>query len=129
MVFGRKPRFELADDGTVIARAGTQTNCGGIAAIRVRIGYRNAAGIGLSTLDGADWNGGEYGPHVPGSAMPAALRDAVFEGAARAYEESGLAGGLDFVIIDATVHPVDANVRMFRAAGQEAVSGWISQSK
>lgn len=47
VVFGREPRFELADDATVIARAGTQTNCGGIAEIRVWIDCRDAAGIGL----------------------------------------------------------------------------------
>lgn len=37
MSFGLKKRFELEEDGTIVARAGTQSNCGGIAEIRVRI--------------------------------------------------------------------------------------------
>jgi hypothetical protein len=45
MAFGSKKRFELEEDGTIVVRAGTQSNCGGIAATRVRITSVTKAGI------------------------------------------------------------------------------------
>ena len=125
MHFGQKPRFEIVDDGTIIARAGTQTNSGGIAAIHVRINSKNTSGISLSAFGGKDWKGGEYGPHVPGANMPPLLRNAVYEGARSAYEYSALKSGLEFELIDAFVHIVDGNQRMFHAAGEEAILGWV----
>ncbi len=127
VVLGYTSHFAMADDGTITARAGSQLNCAGIARIRARITGGDRPGIRLLASEAADWEGGEYGSHVPGSAMPSFCREAVYEGAKGAYAESGLAGGIEIELIDALVHPVDANRRVFRAAGAAAVLGWIER--
>lgn len=124
MHFGLKKRFELEEDGTIVARAGTQTNCGGIAAIRVRITLVAIAGIEFSPL-GEECNGEEVDGIVPATRMPAVYKTAVFKGAQKAYKESGLSEGIQFVLIDALVHPVDANERRFMEVGKSAITGWI----
>lgn len=61
--------------------------------------------------------------------MPAVYRAAVFRGAQKAYEESGLSQGIQFVLIDALVHPVDANERRFMEVGNSAITGWIKHRR
>ena len=124
MHFGLKKRFELEEDGTIVARAGTQTNCGGIAAIRARITPVAIAGIEFSPL-GEECNGEEVDGIVPGARVPAVYKTAVFKGAQEAYKESGLSEGIQFTLIDALVHLVDANERRFMEVGKSAITGWI----
>jgi hypothetical protein len=124
MNFGSRKRFELEEDGTIVARAGTQLNCGGIAAIRVRITPVTEAGIEFFPLE-EDCNGEEFGPVVSATAILAVYRAAVFKGAQEAYEESDLAEGIQFVLIDALVHEIDANERRFMDVGKSAIIGWI----
>ncbi|MBE9182172.1 hypothetical protein IQ268_26760 [Oculatella sp. LEGE 06141] len=124
MTFGSKKRFKLEEDGTIVARAGTQSNCGGIAAIRVRITPVTKAGIEFFSLE-EECNGEGFGLMVPATAMPAVYKAAVFRGAQQAYDESDLSEGIEFVLIDALVHPVDANERKFMEAGSSAIIGWI----
>jgi len=127
MNFGAARRFELEEDGTIVARAGTQSNCGGIAAIRVRITPITKAGIEFFPLE-EECNGEEYDLIVPATAMPAVYRAAVFRGAQEAYEESGLSEGIQFVLIDALVHAVDGNERKFMEVGKSAVINWMKSS-
>jgi hypothetical protein len=37
MRFDQRPRFEVLENGHVVARAGSQLNCGGIAAVAVQL--------------------------------------------------------------------------------------------
>ena len=73
--FSDAARFEVLSDGTVYARAGVQTNCGGIAGIHVRI-LLNPSGVVTfvaATVDKPHEDG--YGGTVPGGAVPAPCRD------------------------------------------------------
>lgn len=123
--FSNAPRFEHLADGTYYARAGTQTNCGGIAGIHVRIHPIAAPTIVCSVSDHTGEHDAGYGCAVPGSAMHAEYRDAVFAGAREALESTGCAVGVAFQLIDALVHTVDASPSMFKLAGSEAVIGWL----
>jgi hypothetical protein len=125
MHFGAQKRFELEEDGTIVARAGTQTNCAGIAAIRVRITLIARAGIDFLPLE--EECNGEADGVVPGTAIPAVYRAAIFKGAQKAYEESGLPEGIQFALIEALVHPVDANERKFMEVGRLAITGWLER--
>ncbi|MBW4456303.1 MAG: hypothetical protein KME55_28400 [Nostoc indistinguendum CM1-VF10] len=127
MNFRAKKRFELEEDGTIVVRAGTQTNCGGIAAIRVRITPITKPGIEFFPLE-EECNGEEY-DMVPATAMPAVYRAAVFRGAQKAYEESGLSEGIQFVLIDALVHGIDAREGRFMEVGESAIINWIKHRR
>ena len=124
--FNGASRFKLLEDGTVSVRAGVQTNCGGIAAIRVKITPLISKEI---LFEVSERGGGEhqdgYGVDVPASSIPAVFRDAVFEGAKQAFEEGGFEVGINFELMSATVHLVDASERRFRQAGHRAVRGWL----
>lgn len=123
MTFKSKKRFELEEDGTVVARVGTQSNCGGVAVIRARITPVTKTGIEFFLLE-EECNGEEFDLIVPATAMPAVYRVAIFRGARKAYEESGLSEGIQFGLIDALVHPVDANEQKFMEVGKLAIIGW-----
>jgi hypothetical protein len=60
--------------------------------------------------------------------MPAVFRVAVFRGAQEAYKESGLSEGIQFTLIEALVHPVDASERKFIEVGKTAVACWINEN-
>jgi hypothetical protein len=62
---------------------------------------------------------------VSATAMSAVYRAAVFRGAQKAYEESDLSEGIQFVLIDALIRAVDANERKFMEVGKSAIIGWI----
>jgi len=49
----QKPRFEIKEDGTIVSRMGTQTNCGGIASIRVRLARTTGTGITFCACSGS----------------------------------------------------------------------------
>ena len=124
MAFSDAPRLEVLADGTFYARAGVQTNCAGVAGAHVRITPGTCGGITFRPAGGAP--GAEsYGPAVPGAAVPAALRDALFRGAREIFETRAPGVGLCFELIDALVHPVDANESRFFAAGVTAMEGWL----
>jgi hypothetical protein len=123
----QKPRFEIKDDGTIVSRMGTQTNCGGIASIRARLARTSGTGITFCATQKPDWEGGKFGALVPGSAMPSSMREAVFEGAQAAYQRLGLNEGFLFELIEALVHPVDARDSKFRLAGEQAFTRWLEQ--
>jgi hypothetical protein len=125
--FGDLPRFEWMEDGTVCARCGTQTNCAGIAETRVRIAADAAPGLTLApSCGGEDQN--RIGRHVPDEDVPQRLREAVFSGARDEYHARGLSTGLRFELLEALVHPVDANKRMFYLAARQALAGWLDRS-
>lgn len=125
MHFGLQPRFEIEADGTIVARAGTQTNCAGIAAIRVRITPIAVPGLVCLPLGAECDRAATDGMVVPGVAVPAVYRAAVFQGAGTAYAELGLTEGIQFELVDALVHAVDANERKFVEVGKSAVVGWV----
>jgi hypothetical protein len=45
MEYIQKSGFRLAEDGTILAKYGTQTNCAGIAQIQVLVEYANDSKI------------------------------------------------------------------------------------
>ena len=124
MGFGDLKRFELLSDGTVYARAGVQTNSGGIAGIHVRI-EPNLQGSQDFSVTVAEWKDKDNFGAVPGSAVPGDLRIAVFAGARSALEDLRAPIALSFELIDALVHPVDGNPRRFKEAGSRAMTGWL----
>lgn len=122
--FGARPRFEQLSDGVVRAREGTQTNCGGIAQITAYMFDEDAPGLTVSfEPDGIE-------PlsqlQVPGRRIPAELQAVIVSGAQEAHAEVGPDRGLEVCVISAVVHPVDANLRVFRACARRLVRGWLS---
>jgi hypothetical protein len=129
MNFGLKKRFEIQEDGTIVARAGVQTNCSGIAAVRIRITSTEDTGIVFS-LSQKEFNNERLGDLVvSGKAIPEAYKTAVFKGAQDAYEESGLSKGVQFELIEALVHPIDARELRFMEVGKTAVNGWVEHRR
>ena len=124
MTFSDAARLEVLADGTFYVRAGVQTNCAGLAGAHVRVTLAARGGITFRPAVGAP--GGEgYGPAVPGTDVPAAFRDALFRGARQIYEARAPGLCLCLELIDAMVHPVDANESKFFEAGVMAMEGWL----
>ena len=117
--------FKLLADGTVYARNGVQTNCGGIAKIHVRITLNSTRGITLLPTVEASKHDEGYGIAVPGADMPVFFRQAVFKGAQEAFEQSNPDIGICFELLDAFVHMVDGKDSRFQAAGWIAMAGWL----
>ena len=118
--------FCISKDGTIYVQAGVQTNCAGFAGIHVRISPNTTGEILFHT---ADSEGGEhidgYGFRVPGASIPECFRDAIFEGAAKAFEKSEIKIGVVFELLDAIVHEIDATESRFKQAGYVAVERWF----
>lgn len=125
MHFGQSPRFELRDDGTIVARAGTQLNCAGIARIHVRISTTPAHELVLLPEHDPNWQGERYGSAIPGSAVPRVFLEAVFRGVAAAFERREVKFGVRYELLDALVHDVDANERRFTEVGYSSMANWI----
>jgi hypothetical protein len=125
MHFGQAPRFEILADGTIIARAGTQTNCGGIAKIHIRITARSDGMLTFGPDFDVSWTGDRYGSAVPGCAVPEEYRQAIFRGARSAFDHCDARIGAHFELIDALVHPVDARESRFGQAAFQAMKGWL----
>lgn len=120
-----RPRFEPLEDGTVRTRAGTQQNCGGIADIRVRI--TPTASSGIECLIANDTPGEQLDSDidVPAHEVEPELLEAACNGAAQAWEASGLTQGLRVELLSLWVHPVDARPDKFWRTGATAVLGWL----
>ncbi|HEY8461965.1 MAG TPA: hypothetical protein VIM99_16370 [Blastocatellia bacterium] len=125
MSFGLAPRFEFRPDGTIVARAGTQTNCGGIALLHIRISPNPSNALTFGPDFDPAWEGDRYGGEVPGRAIPDHYRQAAFKGALDAFNAFDTVSGAHFEILDALVHAVDANLWKFREAGYRAMEGWL----
>jgi hypothetical protein len=123
--FSNAARFEVLADGTIYARAGVQTNCGGIAGIHVRIMPNPSGEVAFTAAEGGHPHDGGYGLAVPGWVVPAPYREAIYSGARQALDEHGASVGVSFELLDAFVHPVDANTAKFRQAGWSAMHGWL----
>jgi hypothetical protein len=123
--FSGHSQFNLLAGGTIVSRNGVQTNCGGIAKIHVRITLNSVKGITfqVSNQNGEHHEG--YGIAVPGAAVPVYFREAVFNGAQEAFEQSNLDMGVCFELLDAFVHMVDARESRFQVAGWVAMTGWL----
>ena len=123
--FSDAPRFEQLPDGTYYARAGVQTNCGGIAGIHVRISPAPAGQLELSVSahDGEHDDG--FGFAVPGAAVPPVFRNAILQGAREAFEREGPQLGASLELIDALVHMIDARESKFWLAGYTAMESWL----
>lgn len=119
--------FGFLPDGTILARNGTQANCGGIAKIHVRISLNSAKGITFRASDHDGEHDEGYGMAVPGAYVPVEFREAVFKGAQDVFEESTRNSGVCFELLDAFVHMVDARESRFEAAGKIAVREWLKQ--
>ena len=121
--FGARPRFEMFADGSIVVRAGTQTNCGGIAEARVFIVEHGGDGLECVVARG------QATPAMRGAisatSVPSEYREAMFAGARDAYARRAVTFGICVELLEALVHPVDANERRFREAGASAVDGWL----
>jgi hypothetical protein len=125
MHFGQAPRFEVQPDGTIVARAGTQTNCAGIARLHIRISPNTSSVLTCGPAFDQAWEGDRYGSEVPGRAIPEEYRQAAFKGALDAFNAFEIGSGAHFEILDALVHEVDAHGVKFREAGYRAMEGWL----
>ena len=123
--FGCFSWLTLLSDGTIYARAGTKTTCGGIAGIHVRITPSESGITEFTATEGEGWEGDEYGSEVPGSVVPEPYREAVYAGARQALEDLRPGLAVRFELIDALVHLVDARTSRFRTAGCTAMTGWL----
>ncbi len=124
--FDKKQRFKILDDGLIYASAGVQTNCGGIAAIIVKIENQESRELIFNVENNDVWNGDPEGAFdVPGGRLNTAYKNAVFEGAAEAASTAGNNNGFIFTLIEALVHPVDSRASKFKEAGHRAAKGWL----
>ena len=123
-MFASKPHFEILPDGTFYARHGVQTNCAGIAAVHLRIELNSS---GCLTIQMSDSTASTYDSYaaVPGSAVPKNLTDAFFRGVQIAFDEHANGIGASVELIDALVHPVDANPGEFTVVGITAMNRWL----
>jgi len=130
VTFDTKQRFKLLDDGLIYASAGVQTNCGGIAAIIVKIEKLESGELIFNVEDNDGWDGDtNCARYVPGNRLNAYYKNAVFEGAKLAASAPGNNTGFIFTLVEALVHPVDANTEKFKEAGYRAVKGWLEMKK
>lgn len=123
--FGREPWFELLPDGTVYARAGTQTNCGGIASIHALITVSPSGVTEFTVAEDKRSGSDEYGFAVPGAAVPESYREAIYAAVREALEDLRPGLAVRFELIDALVHEVDARTSKFGVAGYSAMAGWL----
>jgi hypothetical protein len=123
--FSNAPRFEARPDGTIYARAGVQTNCGGIAGILVRIQVNPAGSVVFTPSGDSPPVDEQYGSPVRGVNVPREYRNAVYRGAREALAYRGLTIGVTFELIEALVHEVDARESKFFMAGCTAMAGWL----
>jgi len=62
---------------------------------------------------------------VAGAKVPVYFRDYIFAGAKEAFEELENKKGIDFELVNALVHPIDAREIKFQIAGRLAVTFWF----
>jgi hypothetical protein len=113
------------NDGTMIVRAGTQTNCGGIAQVHVRIEKSSNSNINFIPELSSFSSESEYGLSVPGAKVPIQFLSALYKGAEKAYRDSGYNEGLCYELLEALVHRTDATEAKFTAVGEISIFGWI----
>ncbi len=123
MKYIQESGFELAEDGTILAKYGTQTNCGGIAQIQVSIEYTNNSKIEFLSSQ-AKIESQDNDNIVAGYDMPEYLKSAIFFGAEDIYLKNTSSKGIKFTLIKALVHPIDANKLVFMYAGKIALAAW-----
>ena len=87
-------------------KVGTQTNCGGFTIIKVQL-KRIAAG-NVEFINRASDVSDHYW-------------QAIQRGAKKALAEKQAKGAVQFTLINALVHPTDANERVFMQAGYKAI--------
>jgi hypothetical protein len=118
-------RFQVLEDGTIVARAGTQNNCAGIAQIHVKIIATSDGCITFGLEFDPTWPGEPFGVDVPGCAIPEEYRQAIFHGATAAFDQYNAGVGVHYEIISAWIHLVDARENKFYEAGFHSLKGWL----
>jgi len=125
-----KPIFSLEPDGSIIVRVGTQSNCAGLAIIRVQITTQPEPGI--TTALAAETTETEPSSFlnslfIPSYLIPLEYQEATFWGARQAYEEFNLSPerGINFLLISGIVHPIDVRIPKFQDAGYLAIRSWL----
>lgn len=116
---------KLLDDGNVYVRFGTQTNCGGLVVIVVKITENDSDEIRFFTTDFECEHEDRYGMLVAGAKVPVYFRESIFAGAKESFENSKMKKGIDFELVNAMVHQIDANERKFFGAGRIALDFWF----
>jgi hypothetical protein len=116
---------KFLEDGTILARAGTQTNCGGLAVIGVNITENEMGILRFFTSDFECEHEDGYGMKVAGAKVPVYFREYIFAGAKEAFVELVIKKGIDFELVNALVHQIDARESKFQIAGRLAVTFWF----
>lgn len=132
-----KPSFSPEPDGSIVVRAGTQSNCAGIAIIRVQITPQPEPGLttalAAETIEKVATEPSSFldSLFTPGYLLPPEYLEATFRGAHQAYKEFNLSPerGINFLLISGIVHPVDARIRKFQDASYLAIRGWLRLEK
>jgi hypothetical protein len=123
MEYMQRSGFKVAEDGSILARYGTQTNCAGIAQIQVSIEYANESKIEFllskDRIEAQDDAG-----ILAGKNIPEYFASAIFLGAEDIYFKNASSKGIKFTLIKALVHPIDANEMVFKYAGKIALAAW-----
>lgn len=121
--------FKILDDKTISVRTGSQHNCSGMAIIQVKITARPQKEICFQPAQLQSEPAETYGFKVAAAAIPQIFRQAAFDGAREAFDMSAAETGINFELLSATVHEVDANQRRFKEAGFVAVKGWLELAR
>ena len=120
-------RFKTLDNGLLYSSAGVQTNCGGIAAILVKIERVKSKTLEFFAEDNDDWEGNiDSDSDVPGARVRTEYREAVFSGARKAFDNAEIVRGYRFILIEALIHPVDSREIKFYEAGYRVMQGWLN---
>ncbi|HRH42273.1 MAG TPA: hypothetical protein PKY82_11660 [Pyrinomonadaceae bacterium] len=66
-----------------------------------------------------------YGMKVSGAKVPVYFGEYIFAGAKEAFVELEIKKGIDFELVNALVHQIDARENKFQIAGRLAVTFWF----
>jgi hypothetical protein len=119
-----KKGFKLSEDGSILAGYGTSHH--GIAQIKVWIEGIKEDGIKFIVSSEEIQHIHAHIGHdlVTGVNIQPSFQSAIFSGAEETYLQSAATTGIEFTLISALVHPVDANEMYFKYAGKIAIAAW-----
>lgn len=112
--------FGLLEDGTIRVRVGTNSNCGGVAVIHVKITTDTSKEFSFRVSECEGKDNDDFA-----SAILAELREDIFEGAKQAFDESETDIGIVFELLDVFVNYADFKGNKFKTAGYLAVGEWL----
>ena len=119
--FNTENRFAVLERDIYCVSVGTQTNCGGIAAIVGRMQLCN--GPIRCSLDSQGYLSSDCEKF--GDEIPIKYQSAVFDGVKRMFSERNISEGFSFFLVGLLIHAVDSNIQMNQIAGRYFVKSWL----